>query len=146
MQRNNGGAWCGYVAISPEHPLFNKEYNDTITVSEEIAKRPIDIDKVGAINLLCATLGDNDIEKREIEVVLAFDVHGGLTWSNDHHANGKPDGNWWFGFDCSHAGDYSPKYDYNIGGGIYRTQEYVIDECRELAKQLTKIGEVHDCN
>lgn len=26
--RNNFGAWCGYVGVSPDHPLFGASYDD----------------------------------------------------------------------------------------------------------------------
>jgi hypothetical protein len=44
----------------------------------------------------------------QIEICLAIGVHGGITWSgelpNEHHQ-----GLFWYGFDCSHAGDLVPK-------------------------------------
>jgi hypothetical protein len=33
------------------------------------------------------------------------DVHGGLTWSDDHVGNDAPDGLWWVGFDTAHYND-----------------------------------------
>jgi hypothetical protein len=68
-----------------------------------------------------------------------IDAHGGLIHSE---AQG---GIWWFGFDCSHAGDLSPRllmvliekdrYNYDRGE-TYRTWEYVEREVRELSAQL----------
>lgn len=61
---------------------------------------------------------------------------------------GEPDETYWFGFDCSHAGDYSPaldgRYGHNkIGSATgwgttvqYRDQAYVERECVSLAQQL----------
>lgn len=60
-------------------------------------------------------------------------------------APGEPDGAWWFGFDCAHAGDFSPGMDKlnslgrPTGWGTfneYRNIAYVADQCRGLAKQL----------
>jgi len=33
------------------------------------------------------------------------DIHGGLTYSNDHPPKGEPDGLWWTGFDTAHCYD-----------------------------------------
>lgn len=115
------GNWCGYVGVSPEHPLAGHPY-------EEI---------------------DADI-----------DVRGGLTFSNRCHPGqteatgichlpgpGEPEDVWWFGFDCAHAGDFSPGLhrkeldwvdslkklaDYET----YRPLAYVKAECAKLALQL----------
>jgi len=77
-----------------------------------------------------------------------FDVHGGLTYAG--HAFFTDSLNydeWWFGFDCGHYNDYTPRmYDdslmINIASGfhderpIYRNLKYVIREVEKLAKQL----------
>lgn len=71
-------------------------------------------------------------------------VHGGLTHSSkDADATDV----WWFGFDCSHGGDLSPKmlvhlignghtYTPDKGSDVYRTWDYVENEVRELVRQL----------
>jgi hypothetical protein len=73
-----------------------------------------------------------------------FSAHGGLTYSaecNDHVCHKTDDGDhvWWFGFDCAHSDDMSPAWN-NLGGfarkGMYRTAEYVEQECISLAKQI----------
>lgn len=62
---------------------------------------------------------------------------------------------WWFGFDCSHAGDFSPKLEKFItsatpawsgsgNGDVYRNVAYVKDACTNLAKQLMFIQECFD--
>lgn len=116
------GFWCGYVGVSEGHRLFGKGYSET----------------------------DNGAEY--------FEVHGGLTFAdscqsrNDEArgichvpATGESDKVWWFGFDCGHAGDYSPSdAERAREGGIwalfpddkYRTLAYVRHECTNLAKQL----------
>ena len=68
------------------------------------------------------------------------DVHGGLTYAYDHAPNGKPDGRWWIGFDCAHAGDVVP----GVSGiwhryrddGAYRDIDFVVAECERLARQM----------
>ena len=54
---------------------------------------------------------------------------------------GEPERVWWFGFDCSHAGDVSPGYDrsYNSYDESYRDIEYVKREVTNLAAQLAAL-------
>jgi len=42
-----------------------------------------------------------------------INVHGGLTYAEDHVPGCKPDGLWWLGFDMGHAGDLD---DNSLGG------------------------------
>lgn len=73
----------------------------------------------------------------------ALDVHGGVTYAGDHAPMCEPDGYWYFGFDCAHAGDLVPgmvrrgreRY------GVYRDVAFVEAECRKLAEQLYRIAE-----
>jgi hypothetical protein len=75
------------------------------------------------------------------------DVHGGLTYADED----KETGEWVFGFDCSHGGDFSPKIlatlmkytemdtesiDFKLRTEKYRTFEYVKGQVKSLAKQL----------
>ena len=121
MARRNShsGNWCGYVGVSEGHQYFGK---------------------------------DNDIPN--------VDVHGGLTFSDachdsgDEHgichvpSTGEPDHVWWFGFDCAHCWDSSPRdlmhanergYPFTImSDEEYRTLSYVKNQCASLAKQLAE--------
>jgi hypothetical protein len=65
-------------------------------------------------------------------------------------APGEPDHVWWLGFDCAHAGDFSPAYtrhgehaipcSWNASGyEEYRDQAYVQAEVRSLARQLAAL-------
>jgi len=133
IRRNLGGAWCGYVGVNSNHPWFGKDYTDTVKVPQAIIDRPADIDKIGGINLLCASPTDDGY----LDIVLAIDVHGGLTYASTGAHIEKDSELWWFGFDCSHHKDLSPNYDSMLAtGGIYRDFEYVRSECESLAKQL----------
>jgi hypothetical protein len=97
------------------------------------------------------------------------DVHGGLTYASAcagaicHTPKpGEPDDVWWFGFDCAHSGDYSPKHgNYGVGTGYpwpdkpydheramaavdwrvekYRDVAYVRAETERLAEQLVAL-------
>jgi hypothetical protein len=72
-------------------------------------------------------------------------VHGGLTHSGEDQDDKDT---WWFGFDCSHAGDLSPNMLMHIldrelpnlrhfhRDEVYRTWDYVENEVRELVRQL----------
>lgn len=57
-------------------------------------------------------------------------------------APGEPDHVWWFGFDCAHLGDYSPKCERRSysGDDVYRTLEYVTEQVTSLAAQLAKLS------
>ncbi len=111
--RGSIGAWCGYVGVPHGSPLFGHDYN-------------------------------------EIDDIIA--VHGQLTFSDEcapdadealyicHTVESGEDGRvWWFGFDCGHYGDYVPGMQ-GMGSfganGIYRTLEYVQQQCAMLAAQL----------
>jgi hypothetical protein len=65
------------------------------------------------------------------------DVHGGLTYSAMSEGT-YPVINerkwWWFGFDCAHLGD-ATKY-HQEPGDVFRSLEYVKQECEYLARQL----------
>jgi hypothetical protein len=84
------------------------------------------------------------------EAIAKIDVHGGLTYADEK------DGDWFFGFDCAHLGDLCPQMNallhrIHIDQGdtrgwdehkalfknnVYRTVDYVRDECADLAQQL----------
>lgn len=70
------------------------------------------------------------------------EVHGGLTYGNDSFPDSNIKDGYWYGFDCGHAGDLYPpniiRYDIP-SGDVYRTKEYVKNECKKLAKQLKKL-------
>lgn len=111
------GNWCGYVGVSPGHPLYGKEGYD------------FDLEVHGGI-----TYSDACDGRPEEEGICH--VPG----------EGEPDHAWWLGFDCAHAWDYSPedlKRDREEGGiwricddQSYRSLAYVKGQCRELALQL----------
>jgi hypothetical protein len=118
------GSWCAYVGVTDGHPLFNTAYED-----------------------------------------LDLEVHGGITFADFCHEEdkekgichipdpGEPDTVYWFGFDCNHHGDIAPGYDARyrdlfrnspdleqfMSRGVYRTLEYVKEECKNLAAQLKHI-------
>lgn len=140
IKRRPGGYLCGYVGIPEGHPWFGKDYNDQVKVPKAIMERPIDVDKIGAINLLCAVGKSDAMKEGFLDIVLAIDVHGGLTYAEKNAPMEEPDGFWWFGFDCAHAGDLLPKYDWIGRDGIYRDIDFVRQEIKSLADQLERVA------
>ncbi len=78
-------------------------------------------------------------------------VHGGLTYAANRTPDHKPDGDWWFGFDCGHGGDYLPGMEsvmekfpeiaHTFGRvDTYKNQAYAKAECKDLAEQLAKVS------
>jgi hypothetical protein len=80
-----------------------------------------------------------------------IEVHGGLTYSDED----KETGEWVVGFDCSHAGDMSPKLmltllryteadtetlEFKVRSEKYRTFEWVKEEVCSLARQLKMLN------
>jgi hypothetical protein len=92
VRRGNSGAWCGYVGVGEGHPWFGKSYHS-------------------------CTIGGCEDDWCEHRVEAMLDVHGGITYAEACQEEDRetgvchisPNPAWWFGFDCAHAGDYSPK-------------------------------------
>jgi hypothetical protein len=72
------------------------------------------------------------------------EVHGGITYSEDHKPRQEPDGLWWLGFDCGHLNDYQPLAAEVypelelFTGGEYRSLEYVKLQIRDLMRQAVQ--------
>lgn len=112
---------CGYVEVPEGHPLHGVHYANDCEVLRNQVERVKDgpVGSRGVVPTVCW-----DGERASPEII--FDVHGSITFSGPlgDHPNG-----WWFGFDCSHAGDE---------GG--RPLEYVVAECERLGVQLAAVG------
>jgi len=134
------GHRCGYVGVPSGHPLHGVEYGADCAAlvfpeNESIGKR-------GIIPLLCAN--------GEARPDVVFNVHGGLTYSVGNGAYPVESDLWWFGFDCSHAGDApSPEYCAKLResypdqsfmwrdrDGTHRSLAYCVEECELLAQQF----------
>lgn len=122
LPHQTGGHLNGYVGVPLKHPGAGSKM-------ERIVGRDI------------------DTKYDDIDV----DVHGGLTFSGVGEGGDlRPQGFYWFGFDCAHAGDYSPPTDprvhqvhVDVTGRTgpsdyetYRNIEYVRGQVRHLAEQL----------
>jgi hypothetical protein len=131
--RNHSGALCGYVQVPPDHPLHGVAYNASIDASlmplmESVMEGTVG--KRSPIQVLLMSFGERSPGD-------LFDVHGGITFSGD--MRGAAEGSFWYGFDCSHCDDASPKYlDHGLRG-TYRDLAYVKAECASLAKQIKQV-------
>lgn len=119
---------CGYVRLPEGHLLHGKNYSDLVPPMLEATKEEVlkgTVGKRGIIDVFCLTLG------AEMRVGTLFNVHGGITYSEDQ-ACGEPkiDGEWWYGFDCGHSGDDPGMQD----------SEYVHAECESFAAQILSVG------
>lgn len=141
LRRGPLGHWCGYVGVPQDHPWHGLSYNSRVVVPKSWLENRT-IDSFGVIDLFCHIA--NPKEPNEVSLSLALSVHGGITYSENHAPNEEPDGRFWFGFDCAHAGDLNPssfERGYAFSGDVYRNQSYVVAECQSLAAQLAKVPE-----
>ncbi|MFP4891206.1 hypothetical protein [Paraburkholderia sp. EG304] len=142
---------CGYVGVGRSHPLFEVERTDLVpVVGDWRANLGRNVDEHGAVDIFFTLLQDHQGEIPEgfAPLNMLIGVHGGLTFSDrfyDHTG-------WWFGFDCGHAGDFTPGLAEALEGmgrdasflrehGVYRTVEYVRHECATLAQQIADWSE-----
>jgi hypothetical protein len=120
VKRNRLGAWCGYVGVTEEHPLFGKDYNDVDGWSDE----PLaEIAVHGGLTYSGFCQTDCD----EAHAICHIPEPG----ESDHV--------WWFGFDCGHHSDLCPemaaRYP-DLAYGTYRDIDYVQIVTTDLAAQL----------
>lgn len=115
MKRNGAGAWCGYTAVNPGHPLHNVSYMD---------------------------LWDRDDLTLDVHGGITYtDFCGGDICHVPQP--GEPDDVYWWGFDCAHAGDVCPgmvaKGYPGYPGDVYRDAAYVREQVTNLARQLAAV-------
>lgn len=138
----NSGNINGYVSITKEHPLFGKSYADKIQLNKEPEFNG------NYIGLLIHSQ-DEDYKDNIYSIDMALKVHGGITFSRaelsgvDKSLFGEL---WWFGFDTSHAGDLRPYQTaidrkFPISEEEYRDFDYVKNETKSLAEQLTQLSQ-----
>jgi hypothetical protein len=139
------GHLCGYVGVGASHPLFEVASNDLVPAPSTWLERPFDIDEHGVIDtfLTAMHMQAGEIPDGFAPLNTLIGVHGGLSWGGRMHDHTG----WWFGFDCAHAGDFSPGLAETIERagrdaswlyecGLYRTFDYVRHECATLAQQI----------
>lgn len=137
LVRNSFKAWCGYVGVPAHHPHYGLSYGDTLA---NFDTSKVLVQKQSPISLFLAMAGEGS----DISIDCLYNVHGGITYATDHPPLFPRDGHWWFGFDCSHYQDLSPKdiieahlENDHWRPGAYRTMEYALAEARSLASQLS---------
>lgn len=135
----NMGHLCGYVGITKDHPLYGKDYKFKIPVNDEIMQREVEMERFPAMEAFLYACQE---DRGEMELSLAVNVHGGVTFS------GKVEGGnlWWFGFDCAHSHDLQPGMinfhkehglNFSFFGHVeYRNIAYVTKEVEDMAVQL----------
>lgn len=108
--RSSLGHWCGYVAVSPNHPAHGKGYDTVHEMSDQVAVH-------GGLTY-------------------ASECRGHICHVPEA---GEPDNVWWLGFDCAHCGDRSPGMKALFEDDVYRDLPYVRSECANLASQLKSL-------
>lgn len=149
--RNDSGAWCGYAAVPPSHPLHSVNYGDEASALsarlEALKERPVQESDLTVARMLSMLTGSLSPTPDTV-----IDVHGGLTYSGACAGRicrvpkpGEPDNVWWFGFDCAHSGDLIPRLRARIGRldeyETYRDLAYVQAQTNALAEQLAGLSE-----
>lgn len=139
LRRNHAKAWCGYVGIPTTHPYFGKSYGDRVPAD----RGSILIKDQSPISLLVEGMAEDD---GMVALDVLLDCPGGITWGADHVPWGGLPNHWYFGFDCNHYNDLSPRdiIQEMVEGeswrtGTYRTLEFVDRACRRLAEQLMEM-------
>lgn len=152
------GHRCGYVGIPKSHPLYGKNYSDTLKAkARDVEGEPIG--KRGIMSLFAFPKDPDDA----IQMDVYFNVHGSLTYAGGGEQSTYPVESdlWWLGFDCGHAGDRVDiealkkyfgdtervKRNLEIGGyllldgDVVRTKDYVQEQCKDLADQIIEYCE-----
>lgn len=142
------GHRCGYVGISNTHPLYGKDYSDTIGKFFNIKENSMK--KISPINIMMLAF-EQPNDNSPVRIDCYFNVHGGITYAGQGDYPVKSD-LWWFGYDCAHAGDAKDidaikderlkemEKEFKHYGEV-RTLKYCINECKSLAEQLVQITE-----
>lgn len=138
------GHRCGYVGVPYHHPLWGKDYSESVRIKKKAVKK-LTCEKVSSIALLCTDMVA--VKAGIISIDCLFDVHGGITYAGKQGRWDKvsPDDSYWFfGFDCAHAGDApEPGYSsYPSFDGEIRTLEFCVGECETLAESLKSVTKI----
>lgn len=163
MRRNGYGVWCGYVGVCADHPLFGLPVNHLLKLPPAWFDSRKGLEGTGPIDVFLHVMrSDGQPINEACPISIALQVHGGVNFAEDS-VEGGPDGRWWFGFDCGHAGDLAPTMRRDLdrmakavampdemresirrmmAGAVYRDRQYVVSECQSLAAQLVAIAAV----
>lgn len=121
----------GYVAVTPDHPLFGVKYSEQ---ADCIAQEAVDKTKLGdksPILILTATVNSDGDDKIRRSPDVLIECHGGLTYSGgkSNYPTESEQSVWWFGFDCHHCDDTFAE----------KTLDYCIEQCENISEQLSKL-------
>jgi hypothetical protein len=108
--RNGLGSHNGYVRVGKGHPFFRVKYHETAAIAPNKARLKDNIDELGFDAMIAALGGKECVEEWMSTPGGYVKVHGGVTFS-DSWIFGSLEGakgEWWFGFDTGHLGDYQP--------------------------------------
>jgi hypothetical protein len=131
---------CGYVAVPLGHPLhgvgYDEEHAELAPTADEA-----EIGKKSPLLVVTAGVGASRGKGAlRCSPDVAFDVHGGLTYSGGGKGYPVAGDGWWFGFDCAHDGDgVIEPGEFDLGRGYARSLPYVIGECEHLAAQIVRV-------
>ena len=128
IRRSEKGFLCGFVAVSPDHPLFGFRAD---------AVPPGIVSVHGGLNYA------SPCDEPAPEEQAICHVHDGQA----RHGSGRVD-QWWFGFSCDQTEDIIPGDDAHREKaqqlGIdqeYRDERYLFDQCTSLAAQLAEAAD-----
>lgn len=130
IYRTDMGHLCGYVAVRPDSWFYRVKYDDKPTFiqpfRENIMNKPTG--KRGIRGILDVFIMAAEGDDAPIRLGSLFNVHGSLTYSNDHKLVDLDYPAWWLGFDCGHSGDNPDD----------QTEAYVMNELRNLVHQINE--------
>jgi len=130
--------WCGYIGVLHTHPWHRLAYQTPVKAPSPLINRPVSIHELGAINVFCAAASAKP-EQGIWPIDVLVRCHGGITFSDVAYWENEDRASWWFGFDCSHGGDYIPALaaNYGLANGVYRDAEYVQHCCAKAAADIS---------
>jgi hypothetical protein len=159
IRRSSFRVLNGYVGVGQDHPWFGLPRNAIVKLPPSWWERRRFDQGIGPIDaIIHALAGRGDPATSGCEISMALEVHGGISYADDHAPFEPPDGRWWFGFDCGHAGDYLPTMPLpdriveampehvraflrkGMASGVYRDIGYVTAECQALAQELAAVA------
>jgi hypothetical protein len=155
VRQSESGHLCGYAGVPPGHPLHGAPHSEPAAALREawVRRQEQSIGDASPLVLLFAARGDDEDPRPDC----VFDVHGSLTFSGGCEEGGRichvPQDDrskdvWWYGFDCMHCRDFSPRDMARRKRGewmidqqaTYKDIGYVRQQTEKLAAQLKEIG------
>ena len=140
LRRDAHSHWRGYVGLPKDHPLYGVGYREespALALALE-ARKEMPLGEKAGLGLILSVLLGGELTANPETV---FVVHGGLTFAEDRIATeNAPEGLWWFGFDCAHAGDLSLEYGNVTGEEVWCDVNYARAETELLADQLATVA------